>query len=273
MCVCVAPGKLSDTIVLASEVQVNGEVRHVMGYQNRPRTRRGPNAMILPVPALPQTLAPEALVLTEDFPHILEDMREAIFPVPAADPVTAIPMQAVPDVVVFEHGIYTVVLAQHAHAIPDAYPLVPQDKRPPLKMAIFDAYAEWYPEWPVLVCCFDNRQAAKASPILLSYRPRFPQTLFAPGLDSHTGRVPNRKARVSVDHTIVLAAEDMQNGLEVRYRDDIPAGVRPLLPQRVIGFRSWARLPNGDWCVPLDTVRAGWTSTERYAPPYLGLAA
>jgi hypothetical protein len=277
MCVTVARGKLSNTIVLAAQTRVEGEMRHVMGYQNRPSTRRGPNAMVLPVPTLPGTLTPDALILTEDFPHILDDMVMSMRPSVASR--GEVPVDAVQEVVVFKHGIYTVVLAQHAGAIPAAYPLVPERKRPPLNRKLFDAYDEWYPDWPVLVCCFDNQDAAKADPILLTYQPRNPDVLFFPALDCHTGKVPNRRAKVLVDHDLVFSTPDMPQGMPVHYRDDIPDDVRTILPDEVlgIGYRR-VDMPNGDWVVPVAALNDGrwretafWWQEARLTPPHMGM--
>ena len=277
MCVTVARGKLSNTIVLAAQARVNGGMRHVMGYQNRPLTRRGPNAMILPVPALPGTLTPEAMILTEDFPHILDDMVMSMRPTVASR--VAVDALSVHEVVVFEHGIYTVVLAQHAGAIPSAYPLVPERKRPPLNPKLFAAYDEWYPDWPVLVCCFDNEDAQQSEPILLTYQPRSPDVLFFPALDCHTGKVPRRRAKVLVDHDLVFSTLDMPHGMPVHYRDDIPGDVRSILPDEVLGI-GYQRvdMPNGDWVVPVDAINEDrWKQTDfwwretRLPPPHTAM--
>lgn len=267
MCVCIAAGKLVNTIVLAAEAELNGRRVHVMGYENRPLSFSGPNAMILPIPATPGTVTQDALIPTDAFPHVLQDMARAIRPVTRG----FFPKwRGVPEVVVFEHGIYTVVLAQHARAVPDALHLVPEAKRPPRNAPLFDAYDRWYPDWAIAVCCFDNAEAGNASPILLTYEPAQPNYLFAPGLDCHTGDVPDLSATVAIDHAVVLSAIGMEGGKAVQYTDPIPDHVRAILPAHVIGAQWRLPLPNGDWRTPVDAVRAGLFDVRaRVVPPFV----
>ncbi|MBL1195816.1 MAG: hypothetical protein HND51_15825 [Chloroflexi bacterium] len=268
MCVCVAPARLSNTIILASAFQNNGTIRHVMGYQNRPQSQSGPNAMLLPIPAVPNSVSPKDLILTEDFSHILKDMAAAIHPPTRAMPKSFQPQAVSAQAVVFEHGIYTVVLAQNASAIAPALDQVPEDKRPPLNNAVFDAYTEWYPDWAIALCCFNNADLKEGQPILLTFEPLYPDRLFCPGLDSHTGDVPDLRAAVMVDHTLVLNAPGMERGYPVSYRDEIPEELDSILPTEVIGNDFGGSLTNGDWWFELDQVEQGHFNSQRITPPF-----
>jgi hypothetical protein len=262
MCVTMARAALSDTILYAAEVRPEEwgrqKVVHVLGYQNTVENRaEGGNAMILPFPARPGTMSRANVVPTEQCPNILRDMAKAIrgrYRSFSAD-------SAGGSVEVFDTGIYTVVLAADARAIPDALDQVPPEKRPPLAAALFDAYAAWYPRWTVALCCFNNRESARATPLLWWYEPLHKDRLFAPALDCHSGDVPDLDAHVTVNHTVAWGSDRMrQEGTEqelVSYQDVVPAAVRPYLTPRVIGEVYAGKMPNGDFVFPVRQVRKG----------------
>lgn len=63
---------------------------------------------------------------------------------------------------VFEHDIYTVVLAERATDIPRALERVPERKRPMVSLELLQFYADCFPRHPVALCCFDNTEAMQA---------------------------------------------------------------------------------------------------------------
>lgn len=286
MCVAVAPARFGDTIVYAGEARHNGEVVHVAGYQNsaqslvrppperrswlerifggsdRPRTG---NAMILHFPAQPGSMTQANVIDTAGCPKLLDDMRLALRGPMVA---TAAPAQAAPTadhVEVFESGIYTVVLASDARAIPGALDEVPARKRPPLNDELFAWYHATFPGWPVALCCFDNADKRKATPMLWWYRPLFPEWLFAPAVDAHTGAAPDLTAKVRVDHWVIAGSYAMEpgDGAPVRYRDALPPHMEAWLPDQVVGSFHRGMLANADFVLPVEAVRAGRAPTER----------
>ena len=285
MCVAVAPARFSQTVVYAGEARRNGDLIHVAGYQNvaqgvrvpvlrrglldrllgrRPPLQTG-NAMILHFPAVPGSMSQDNVLDTTDCPRILEDMVRALKP-PERHTVASAPGAAAPaDVQVFDSGIYTVVLAEDASAIPDAIELVPERKRPPLNPELFDWYRATFPGWPVALCCFDNRERTEATPMLWWYPPRFPDWLCAPAVDAHDGRPPSLTARVRVDHWVVAGSTEMEpaHGTAVAYRDRLPSDVAALLPGHVVGGYHHGLLPNGDFVLPVAAVRSGSAEPER----------
>jgi hypothetical protein len=294
MCVCLAAARLSKTILYAAEVCPDGkDVVHVLGYQNTvqnlaARGAAGGNAMILPFPAVPGTMTPKNVVATDDCPRILEDLAEAVRWQDTGRPRVLGLADSAKSVQVFDTGIYTVVLAQDARDIPAALARVPAAKRPALNPPIFDAYAVWYPEWTVALCCFNNRDAARATPMLWWYRPANSAELFAPALDCHTGAVPDLKAQVRVDHTVAVAShvmddpgfwtkghgksgESLEQLTRVRYGDDIPADVRPFLCAHAVGGTYEKKMRNGDFVCPTQSLREGAYGSKgllhRVGPP------
>lgn len=278
MCVTMARAWLASTVLYAAEVDAGGERVHVLGYQNKVANKTSPlarlmgkgggNAMILPFPAEPGSMTRENVLDTEHCPNILQDMKRALEPMPRGRGLTDAPHSGAPAVQVFTTGIYTVVLARDARAIPKALGRVPAEKRPGLNPQLFDAYAIWYPDWTIALCCFNNRQAALATPMLWWYRPREPDRLFAPALDCHTGAVPDLGAKVMVDHVVAFASPELgERGEPVRYQDAIPPAVAPYLCGRVIGEGFHKRMPNGDFVCRVADVRRGLFKPQRALPP------
>lgn len=280
MCVAVAPARFARTTVFAGEARRNGRVVHVAGYENsvrslvrggsaprrllnRLRGAQAPsgNAMILHFPAVPGSMTSANVVDTEACPRILADMVRALSP-PVADasPASLPTFSKAQNVEVFEHGIYTVALAVDARAIPDALDQIPTRRRPDLNPALFDWYHATFPGWPVALCCFDTVDAARATPMLWWYEPSYPEWLFAPGIDAHTGEVPDLDADVQVDHWVVLGSDE---GIDVRYRDQLPDDVATLLPDRVVGVHLQRRMRNADFVMPAADIRSGTPSVER----------
>jgi hypothetical protein len=278
---------MSDTVLYAAEVAPDGgEAVHVLGYQNKVANRaRGfaplarlrrwlkgatGNAMILAFPSVPASMTAANVVDTKDCPGILQDMAKALDP-PELDlsppPGFRGAIKSIPEVQVFSTGIYTVVLATNAQAIPGSLHRVPAEKRPALNPALFDAYAAWYPEWTIALCCFNNRKATLATPLLWWYRPMAPERLFLPALDYHTGAVPDLDSQVRVDHVLAVGSTWAGSATRVFYSDRIPEAVKPYFTERVIGARYRQRMPNGDFVCHTDDVRAGKFKPERVKPP------
>lgn len=286
MCVSVSPGvtvRFSDTVLYAAEVSDRtGQTVHALGYQNKvqgqvgrwPLTRgwfaRSGNAMILPFPAVPKTMTRANVLDTADCRDILQDVADAVAPRRGTDIWDALTFSLEskpPPVQVFEAaGIYTVVLAQDPRDIPAAMQQVPPSKRPALNPALFDAYARWYPGWTVALCCFNNRRAQLANPLLWWYEPMSPDRLFLPAIDGHTGDVPDLDASVAVDHVIAVGSYRMTGGRRVTYRNQLPRQVSSYLLPSLIGRRFSESLPNGDFVCRLDDVRRGKFDAARSRP-------
>lgn len=309
MCVSLRPARFSKTKGFAGEVTIGGVLYHLCGYGNRaasgtaPHRRtlgspvrrgsrgrsfgwnspvtestEGGNAMLLHFPAIPGTMNQDSVIDTASAPNFLKDMEKAILP-----PVSRGGLRrggtlgkGLPDSVqIFEHDIYTVVLASRPEDIPAALAHVPANKRPQLNEAIFSAYAKWYPGWTFALCCFNNADEAEAKPLLWKYRPARPEFLFFPGMDAHDGGVPDLNADVDVDHAIMVSSDKMAAGAgsEVYYTDHPSAALRSLLPTHVVGEVYNTRLRQGDFLFLVDDVRKGVYNMQRELPPMTPLTA
>jgi hypothetical protein len=212
--------------------------------------------MLLHLPAAEMSRA--NFLDTTDSPDVLRDLVDALRPVsrapqPAGEAAWGGPVE------VFDHGVYTVVLAADPRHIPAALDRVPERKRPRLAPDLFTFYAETFPLYPVALCCFDNADARRAAPLLMWYQPIYTGRLTAPALDSHTGTAPDPRGSVRADHWVIVGLDDPPGdwGVPVRYRHD-PGPLAPFLPGRVIGQEvSSTNLRNGDFVISLGDARAG----------------
>lgn len=156
---------------------------------------------------------------------------------------------------VFDHDIYTVVLSQNAGLIPDALKLVKKDRRPALNQPLFDWYGRIFPNWPIALCCFNNRQQAAAAPLTIWYEPLRGDFLTLPAIDCHTGATPRLSGRVEVDHWVIYGRESHAPGFaRVHYRRPVQDPfLAKVLPSYVVGQRFTGQLMNDDFIVDTES--------------------
>lgn len=276
MCVAAGPASFSDTILYHGRRRhpEHGPI-HVLGYQNvAVNHATGPNAMLLHLPGTGMT--PDNFVDTSHSRNILTDMTAALTPRSAgygAAPAAA-GRAAPPPVQVFEHDIYTVVLATNATLIPDALSLVPEHRRVPVNRPLFDFYAREYPGHAVALCCFDNRDAARSDPLLLWYEPLRPDRVELPAIDCHTGEIPEIGAPVEADHWVILGFDEPAPSMwpwestSMDWSDEVrrsPAG--PFLPSAIVGRTFTGLLANGDFMIGEADLAAGRTDLMQRVGP------
>ena len=247
----------------------------VLGYQNTVvNLASGPNAMLLHLPA--RRMTSSQFVPVGDCDAFLRDMVEAVRPRSRGMAAVASVMTDTDSVTVevFDHDIYTVVLASDARAVPGALEQVEPRKRPALNAALFEFYAAQFPDYPIAVCCFDNAEAEQAKPLLLWYEPLDDARLVVPALDCHSGAVPDLDAEVDVDHWVLFgtdATELPSWGAPVAYSQTPAPELREFLPACVVGRYYGGRMPNGDFAIAhADLVRGDLDRVERVRPPGAG---
>jgi hypothetical protein len=230
-------------------------VLHVLGYQNTAvNLAAGPNAMLLHLPAVGLTAG--NLVSVGRDVGFLDRIGSACEPLSAGGGIAA--MSAAVDVQVFEHDIYTMVLAPDATVLPSALHQVPPRKRPHLDPELLAFYSDHYPRHSMSLCCFDNAEAQRAKPLLLWYSPTEPDLLVAPALDCHTGGVPSFDVPVQADHRVAFGtdAAGPDWGYPIDYSPGMRRKLRQFLPDAVIGDVFHGLLPNGDFAITHDDVLA-----------------
>ncbi|MBA2681129.1 MAG: hypothetical protein H0U76_22365 [Ktedonobacteraceae bacterium] len=269
MCVSTARADFAGTTVYLGKKNhpVHGFI-YVLGYQNTAiNLSPGPNAMLLHLPAVGMTQ--NNFLDTRRCHHVLKDMVRAVEGEERQTRSMSFGGITRGSIEVFEHDIYTVVLASNASLIPEALYQVPENKRIAANRPLFDFYAQCFSEYAVALCCFDNKDARQAAPLLMWYTPSNPQYLQLPALDCHTGGIPNLYSRVEVDHWIILSSDEMPRGLglPVVYSDSVPKEITTFLPNRVIGRRFQGTMHNGDFGISHQEVCAGRTqSIQRFLP-------
>lgn len=276
MCLTMGPARLSKTVLYSAEAMVGGRLVHVLGYQNAAENlTRGPNAMVLPFPAS-APMGPENIVDTSSCKSILSDYANLF--VRRTRGLSKGMHDSLSDsrrVQVFDSGRYTIVLAEDARSIPSALSRVPENKRPALNPEVFEAYAKWYPKWPIALCCFEQGATVEPEPMLWWYEPINPHTLFAPALDGHDGGVPQLGVQVAVDHTVVFGSLLKPGGMSASFRDTVSPEVKQFLAPKVWGEQFKGSAPNGDFCLnvsdfqrsELERVFLGSRAFLRVLPP------
>ena len=267
-CCSLAPAKFSQTLGWAGEARYQGKLVHLLGYQNRVQNlaTSGGNAMLLPLPARPKSMSPKNILDTSSCPHLLIDMENSLTPMSKSrgghEPRSA-------GAVVFDHDIYTIVLAENPQAIPAALKQVKAERRPALSPEIFKSYGRWYPGWTFALCCFNNRDAASARPMVWWYEPCQPEKLFFPALDAHDGKPPDLKAQVGVDHMLMVSSHQMgpTAGSSVVYREKLSGAMQSLAPSRALGRPQRGQMLNGDFYFDCADVRQGRFRPQRVTPP------
>lgn len=271
MCCSLRPARLTNTILYAAETMHAGRIVHVMGYQNRAENRGpGPNAMLLPIPS-DVAMGPDNMLDTTAAKHILKDYQTAIHNahrrLSRGFSKGMMAFDADDRVQVFDKGSYTVALAEDARDLTAALARIPQNKRPAVNAAIFEAYAALYPGWKMALCAWDG--TIDAEPLLWWYEPKNAGQLFMPALDAHDGHPPKLASDVEVDHTLVVGSvtAPAKEGAEVHFQDTIPEHLRPFLATRVAGYEAHegARMRNGDFSCKMANVHKG--IVDRIAPP------
>ncbi|MBI5044379.1 MAG: hypothetical protein HZC02_00425 [Candidatus Levybacteria bacterium] len=239
---------------------------HVLGYQNTAvNFSSGPNAMLLHLPGV--GMSQRNFIDTSSCRNILKDQVDAVTPRTRGGGYGSLGVKSAV-VHVFEHDIYTVVLTEDPTLIPSALLSVPAHKRPSISRDLVNFYTTRFPGWSIALCCFDNREAKQAAPLLMWYTPLESEPgLRLPALDCHTGEVPDVDALVDVDHWVIVSGPDLRMGAPVHYSDRISPDQRLYLPTEVIGRSFRGRIPNGDFVISRIALREGYIGVESVSRP------
>ncbi|WP_055585638.1 hypothetical protein [Peterkaempfera griseoplana] len=272
MCISTGEAVFSGTIAYCGRRHhpVHGLI-HVLGYQNTAvNLADGPNAMLLHLPA--GQLTPRHFLSAGRTGDVLHRMVAAVEPAPAAvDDIAWMSAEPQP-VQIFDHDVYTVILAAGPTAVPAALQRVPPHRRPTLDPDLLHFYADRFPSHTIAVCCFDNADAQRAKPLLLWYPPLDPDRLTVPALDSHTGAAPDLDASVPVDHWVLFSTDQAPSswGAPVVYPGEMRHHLRAFLPATIVGrhYGGGQTLPNGDFTIShRDLLNGDLDRIERLQPP------
>lgn len=262
MCISTGAADFSGTIVYCGrrEHPEHGLI-HVLGYQNTAANLAdGPNAMVRHLPAAGR-LTERHFLSAGRSGDVLRRMADAVQSATVRDAGIAWMGAEAETVRIFEHDVYTILLADDPTAVPAALGRVPAHRRPRLDPELLRFYAELFPGHTFAICCFDNADAQRAKPLLLWYPPLDPDRLTVPALDCHTGGAPDLDAVVPVDHWVLFSSDQAPDGwgVPVEYPADMRHRLLTFLPGAVMGrkYGDGLALPNGDFSLGHQDLLAG----------------
>jgi hypothetical protein len=221
------------------------------------------NAMVIAIPAIPDTFTPDNLIPVNTFPKFLGDLQKAVQPREPLSQSKGVSFGAdslrarrhEPIVVTgFDNDLYDVVIASNPEDFAPAIGKVTDAKRPQENPELWAELGRLYPDWTFLLFCFEEKDAERAGSVLVTYKPQRPDLLYLPGLDGHEGKI--EWGPVEVDHTLVVGVEDYRHQVRkadrlgnfrlVDYTDQSARQNRLLLPA-VMGTSVEDVLPQGDF--------------------------
>lgn len=269
MCVSMAPAEFTGAIVFAGEVDRD---THILAYQNKAKSLAGPNCMLLHVPAY--TLWPDNLVPTQGTSDFMKGMSMVVPELRPSVGTLGGPMRGTDALIgsrgfdVVEYGAYEVVLASSAGNIREALSHVSEAKRPAINQELLDWYDTYFPDFSFILACFNSQVEVADHPIMITYQPQDSNWLFAPGLESHSGKPPTMGARDHERDFKVVFGSRLSldgDGRTWFYGRDNLGMATDLLPNEVVGFRDENIGTNSDYVVDTEHVRLGVTGRKLFS--------
>lgn len=232
--------------------------RHVVAYQNVATTPGG-NVMILNLPGADLQMVRNGPERTRRLmSDVVADLPDAV---ELREKVTLGGLRM--PVRVESYGdSYTVVLAEGPGDIFEAVMSdeVPSDRRPRPDdvsnlRALITFYTAWYPQDAFVLACFSG-SVKPQYPVTVSYVPHDPTVLTVPGLDGHDGELPIPNSPVHRDFDVAFGVQGLDLPHAVGYTDQVSS---QWAPDTVAGFRDNRWGPNGDYVIPLESLKRGLT--------------
>lgn len=244
MCVSAKEAEFSNTKGYIGEKYINGELFHVLGYQNVTQnlTDSG-NAMILHFPTSESMDEKNVISITDNDTEVFNNMLKALSPKTQSRSL----MKAVTNSVkIFDVGIYTVLMSDQPSLIYEKLKDIPENKRPKISFKLMKWYEKKYKGWNIAVCCFDSKEEKKSNPLFWYYKPLNKKELLFPAIDSHSGNKP-LKDIVEVDHEFMVSLND-DIGIDVsHYKNDFSSDLKKFINNKTFIFKCHKILKNGDF--------------------------
>lgn len=222
--------------------------RHVMAYQNTPQNfSNEANCMLLHIPSA-TPITPEYILDTSACPQLLHQIFSSALSCRAGIGANY----------TMEMGIYHIAILNEVKksAVEKALQSVPKEKRPNIPFAFIDFFATTFPNYPLILCCFNNREAREATPIMVHYEPLHPEVFQLNTLEAH-GEIPIIGERIQFDQKIVVGSCRIKEASEESHPIDLrraPEELRPYLPSFGFADELHYELPNGDILLSVDDV-------------------
>lgn len=241
MCVVQALAFLWDTIVYLGRKKhpKHGDII-VAGYQNTVVNKhKRPNAMFIHVPTYMEFGA-KNIIDTSQCKTVLKDMTNAVYRSMVSQVRSG---GARSSTAVLTFDVYHVVICNDTadyDGIRKALNSVPKEKRPNVTKEFIYFYHRFFPKWPLLIFCFNNKDKKEAAPVMYWYKPLpshliSQDELYGPGVDAHNGKPPLLSEKVERKHWIIVGDDDW--GVVPHWTSSISSEVKHFLPNRVWGTR------------------------------------
>ncbi len=253
MCITTEDARLDATCVGAWDIQhPKYGYRHVLAYQNKPQNLSDkPNCMLLHVPSA-EPLTPENIVDTRDCPNLFSQLQ--INALKKTNHLGRGGVASAPNHLV-TMGIYHIAILNNVKQAEEVISKIPRQKQPKIKQTFFDFYQKYFPNYPLLLCCFNNQDIAKASPILIHYSPINRDYLMIPNLEGH-GSLPIIGEKIATNRMYFYGTTNPSK-INPRITNDIPKNLHPFLPKWIDTQYVDFFLPNTDVLIELEDIRQG----------------
>lgn len=263
MCVSVKEADFSDTKGYIGKKKINGEIYHVLGYQNNVQNLfEGGNAMILHFPSKEEMNEHNVISVSDNDSNIFDNIFKGFQP----KVIHGRYMKSVSNSVkIFDVGIYTVLMSNKPSLIYEKLKDIPKNKRPEISLELMNWYEKNYKGWSIAVCCFDSKEKIKAKPLFWYYKPIDKNQLIFPAIDSHSGDVP-KKERVLVNHELLISF-DTDHGKDISSdKKLLSKDLSNYINDKVLHLKSNLLLPNGDFVFKKKELKNGYVKFHRRFP-------
>jgi len=229
----------------------------VMGYQNKAQNfHSGPNAMIIHIPT--KHIDKQNLLDMSSNKTVFKDFKTAVEPRAKGALSFASAVSRSASFQVVKHGIYDVIIADSARAIPEAMKLVEPEKRVYINKELIEFYAHHYPEYTITMWCFNSKDLVQSDPVFIWYKPIEENLLVFPAVDAHTGHAPDLTTSVQTDHYVFIGSDIQFNKYswhEVYYDFYTDKNLKMFLPKFVAGERFTVNMLNGDFVGDYESIK------------------
>lgn len=260
MCITSGEARLNNTYVGAWDIEhPDYGYRHVLAYQNRvTNLEEGANCMLLHIPSA-QPIEPDWVLDTSEDIDFLKNLYEFLSPQPLSRGFTR---SSEPNYVV-ERGVYHIAILNDLTetALEKTLQQIPAHKLPKIDWRLMEFFKTTYPNFPLLLCCFNNKDTKEASPILVHFPPLYPDELMLNTIDSHGG-IPNTKRSLNFHQRLIVGSCKKPAELAVPYRmlpQNFTNSLDAFLPDYAVAIEldKGSEFPNQDICIGLETIHEG----------------
>lgn len=238
--------------------------RHVLSYQNRVKNLSDePNCMLLHIQSK-EGIQPEWLIDTTDYKDFLTELYEIIDPTFEEEGNWMSASREIRNYVV-EMGVYHIAILNDLSesGLEASLSQIPSEKLPAISLELISFFKNHFPDFPLLLCCFNNKDALQAAPIMVHYPPKHPEKLMANTLDSHGG-LPQVGEEIHFHQKIVFGSYKSSTELKRPYveitepdKELLLNPIKEFLPKFIsaFDFEGTPQLPNKDICIEIDSIR------------------